>query len=59
MKVGSNKDTQLHTCLNNNKVEKAFSFKDCTIIDKYLCYITTAKKKKPKIELKAYQAAWI
>ena len=43
MKVGSNRDTQLHTCLNNNKVEKASSFKDCTINDKYLC-ITTAKK---------------
>ena len=56
MKVGSNRDTQFHTCLNNNKVEKASSFKDYTIIDKYLCYIQQ-QRKKPKIKLQAYQAA--
>ena len=43
MKVGSN------TCLNNNKVEKASSFKDCTINDKYLCITTAKKETKNKI----------
>ena len=45
MKLGSNKDSQFHTCLNTNKAGKAFCFKGFTINDKYL----TTRQKKQKI----------